>query len=52
MHGVHFEQCTLPGLRWSTLDTTMIHLTLIDCRAPRGDWGKWTSKASNSRPPI
>ena len=40
MHGVHFKGCTLPGLRWSTLDTTMIQLTLVDCRAPRGDWGE------------
>ena len=40
LHGVRFEQCTLPGLRWSTLDTLTLDFTLIDCRAPLGDWGE------------
>ena len=44
--------CTLPGLRWSTLDTLVLDFTLVDCRAPDGDWGKWTCKASNSRTPT
>ena len=40
LHGVRFEQCTLPGLRWSTLDTLVLDFTLVECRAPLGDWGE------------
>ena len=37
LHGVRFEHCTLPSLRWSTLDTLVLDFTLVDCRAPMGD---------------
>jgi len=40
LHGVRFEHCTLPNLRWSTLDTLVLDFTLVDCRAPLGDWGE------------
>jgi len=40
LHGVRFEHCALPSLRWSTLDTLVLDFTLVDCRAPMGDWGE------------
>lgn len=40
LHGVRFENCAMPGLRWSTLDTLVLDFTLVDCRAPLGDWGE------------
>lgn len=38
LHGVRFEQCNMPGLRWSTMDALMVNFHLVDCRAPLGDW--------------